>query len=275
MKLRHAVLVPLLTLSAMGMASPRPGLPAPRSTPPPPASSYLRVMSFNACGAACRNGEIPHTAVAIADAALGDRASVVMLQEVCVGQYRRIGALLRGYGYTGRFTAPTHARRCGADRRFGVALFVRGPVTGSAVLRLPTRPGYEKRALLGVSVTLTGREMVVAVVHLSPSPAAGLDDQLRVLAAYLHRRADRPTVVGGDFNALPGKPGMRRVAAGRYVELDARHNRPTFDTADRKIDYVFASAASFADPWAVVTPTPMSDHGMYSGSFRVLSKHAG
>jgi endonuclease/exonuclease/phosphatase family metal-dependent hydrolase len=271
MKLRHAVLVPLLTLSAMGMASPRPDPPTVRSTPP---SSYLRVMSFNACGAACRNGEIPHTAVAIAGAALGDRAAVVMLQELCVGQYRRIGELLRAYGYTGRFTAPTRAHGCGADRRFGVALFVRGPVTGSTVLRLPTRPGYEKRALLGVSATLTGRETIVAVVHLSPSPAAGLDDQLRVLAAYLRRRPDRPTLVGGDFNALPGKPGMRRVAAGRYVELDGRHNRPTFDPAERKIDYVFASTAAFADPRAVVRPTPMSDHRVYSGSFRVIGRHA-
>jgi endonuclease/exonuclease/phosphatase family metal-dependent hydrolase len=270
MKLRHAVLVPLLALSTMGMASPREGLRPVPALPP----SYLKVMSFNACGAACRHGEVPRTATAVASAALVRRASVVLLQELCAGQYRRINALLAGYGYVGRFTAPTRAHACGTERGFGVALFVRGPVTGSVVLRLPGRPGYERRALLGVSATLAGRATFVAVVHLSPSPAAGLDDQLSVLAAFLDRRPDRPTLVGGDFNALPGKPGLRRVAAGHYVELDARSNRPTFDTADRKIDYIFASAASFTDPHAAVMPSPMSDHRLYSGSFRVVPEHA-
>jgi endonuclease/exonuclease/phosphatase family metal-dependent hydrolase len=275
MKLRLAVLVPLLTLSTMGMAGPQPGFRAVHSTPPRRSSaSYLTVMSFNACGAACRDGEVSHTAAAVANAALARGAAVVMLQELCADQYRRIAALLATYGYAGRFTAATRAHACGADGGFGIAVFVRGPVTGSVVVDLPTRPGYERRALLGVSAMLAGRETFVAVVHLSPSPAAGLDEQLRVLAAYLGRRPDQPTLVGGDFNALPGKPGLRRVAAGPYIELDALHNAPTFDVAGRKIDYVFASAESFTDPRPSVVPTPMSDHRLYSGSLRVIEQYA-
>jgi endonuclease/exonuclease/phosphatase family metal-dependent hydrolase len=270
MKLRHAVLLTLLAL-----AGPQPAQAAAISTPIfALRPAYVRVMSFNACGAACRHGEIPRTARAVARAALDRRASVVLLQELCAGQYRRIRSLLGKHGYAGRFEAPARARRCGADRGFGVAIFVRGRVAGSVVVPLPTRPRYERRALLGVSTTLAGRPTFVAVVHLSPSPAAGLDEQLSALADYLGRRPGRPTLIGGDFNALPGKPALRRVAAGPYVELDAGRDEATYDVAGRKIDYVFASAESFADPRAVVTPTPMSDHRLYTGSLRVIRSNA-
>ena len=43
------------------------------------------------------------------------------------------------------------------------------------------------RALLGVTAVLAGRRTFVATVHLSPSPAAGLDTQLATVAHYLGR----------------------------------------------------------------------------------------
>jgi endonuclease/exonuclease/phosphatase (EEP) superfamily protein YafD len=121
-----------------------------------------------------------------------------------------------------------------------------------------------------------GRRTFVAVVHLSPSPQAGLARELRAVAAYLTPRAGRPVIVGGDFNALPGYAGMSRFYApgaggiGRFVEMDRRHGgAPTFDIAGRKIDYVFASEGLFAQHRAVSLGTAMSDHRVYIGTARV------
>ncbi len=244
-------------------------------------------MSFNVCGGVCRGGEVHRTAAFTADTAVRRRASVVLLQELCYSQYVRVRGLLARHGYTGRFASSTAAGKCDDhDARhgkgFGVAVLVRGRAAGAVVRRLPTPPGVEGRVMLGTTATVGGRPTFVAVVHLSPSPQAGLARQLRSVAAYLTPRADRPVIVGGDFNALPDYAGMSRFYAaaaggvGRFVELDerrggtsARSGAPTFDIAGRKIDYVFVSDGLFAEPRAVSIATGMSDHRVYIGTARV------
>ncbi len=250
-------------------------------------SVHVSVMSFNVCGGVCRGGEVDRTAAFAAGTAVRRGASVVLLQEICHSQYVRVHALLAKRGWTGRFAAQASAGMCdnhdrGHGRGFGVAVLVRGKASGTVVKRLPTPAGVEGRVMLGTTATVGGRRTFVAVVHLSPSPAAGLAGQLRTVAGYLTPRAGRPLIVGGDFNALPTYAGLTRFypraagGTGRFTELDqhrtgvaARSGAPTFDIAGRKIDYVFVSEGLFAQPRAVSIGTAMSDHRVYIGTARI------
>jgi endonuclease/exonuclease/phosphatase family metal-dependent hydrolase len=244
-------------------------------------------MSFNVCGGVCRGGEVDRTAAFAAGTAVRRRASVVLLQEICYSQYVRIRTLLGRQGWTGRFAAGTSAGMCDDHdgqhgKGFGVAVLVRGRASGTVVKRLPVPDGTEGRVMLGTTATVGGRRTFVAVVHLSPSPRAGLAGQLRTVAGYLTPRADRPVIVGGDFNALPTYEGLSRFYApaaggtGRFTELDQhrsgaaeRSGAPTFDIAGRKIDYVFVSEGLFAEPRAISIGTTMSDHRVYIGTARI------
>jgi endonuclease/exonuclease/phosphatase family metal-dependent hydrolase len=271
MRLRARVVVAAVSLALTTTA-----MPAAHAAPAEAfAPRRVSVISFNACGGVCRHGEVEVTARHIAD--LGEHADVILLQELCASQYDRIRDLLPAFH--SRYAAATRSRACGTA--FGVAVFVRAPVVESSVLPLPTRPGYERRNLLAVTATVGGQRTLIATVHLSPSPAAGLNDQLEAVARYLEAQPGGPMIVGGDFNSLPEKPELRRFydasvgGTGRFREADEfRTHRaeiggaPTFDTAARKIDYVFFSTSDFAAPTADSRPTALSDHHVYVATAR-------
>lgn len=249
-----------------------------------PAPSAVSVMSFNVCGAVCHRGEVRRTAAYTAGAVVRRRTSIVLLQELCFSQFVRIRTLVARHGYTTSFAASSTSGACDDDDRhhgkgFGVATLVRGKAWNRVVEPLPTRAGYEKRVLLGLTTQAGGRPTFVANVHLSPSAEAGLDAQLGSVSRYLDRTRSLPTIVGGDFNALPDHPGMARFytpragGTGRFVELDettggrpARSGEATFDVGGRKLDYVFVSAAHFGAPSADSAGSPMSDHRVYRGT---------
>jgi endonuclease/exonuclease/phosphatase family metal-dependent hydrolase len=147
------------------------------------------------------------------------------------------------------------------------------------VKRLPTTPGVEGRVMLGTNATVGGRRTFVAVVHLSPSPQAGLPGQLRTVADYLSPRARHPVIVGGDFNALPAYAGMSRFyggpagGTGSFIEANelrggvaTRSGQATFDVAGAKLDYIFLTRGLFGQPSALSIPTAMSDHRVYIGT---------
>jgi endonuclease/exonuclease/phosphatase family metal-dependent hydrolase len=314
MRLPKGLLAGVLVLSAVGIAGPTPGArastpslaridPGPAAGPhsaytiAPPAidarpatrraAATVSVMSFNVCGGVCHRGEVSRTAAFTVRTAVARKADVVLLQELCHSQYIRIRKLLAARGYSGRFAASTQSGACDDDDRqhgkgFGVAVLVHGRATSPVVRHLPTPAGFEPRLMLGVTAAVGGRPTLVAVVHLAPSPAAGLGAQMGSVADYLNPRAGRPVIVGGDFNALPHYGGLSRLygraagGTGRFIEMDqmrggtaARSGAPTFDVAGRKIDYIFASAGLFARPRAVALPTAMSDHRVYIGTVRV------
>jgi endonuclease/exonuclease/phosphatase family metal-dependent hydrolase len=251
------------------------------------AAVTVSVMSFNVCGGVCHRGEVSRTAAFTARTAVARKADVVLLQELCHSQFLRIRKLLAARGYSGRFAASTQSGACDNDDRqhgkgFGVAVLIRGRTTSPVVRHLPTPAGFEPRLMLGATAAVGGRPTFVAVVHLAPSPAAGLAAQLASVADYLNPRAGRPVIVGGDFNALPHYGGLSRFYAraaggsGRFIEMDemrggaaTRSGAPTFDIAGRKIDYVFASEGLFSRPRAVTLATAMSDHRVYIGTVRV------
>lgn len=250
------------------------------------AQGAAKLLSLNVCGVVCRDGEVDTTAEYVYRRTRGHNASVVFLQEICYSQYRQIRSLLHGDGYSTLYTSTTKSGTCNNhdDRYgtgFGIALLVKGKTSGREVLPLPVTPGATKRSMLGATAMIGGRATFVAVVHNSPSAAEGLNNQLRVLAGYLNRKAARPVIVGGDFNATPQHPGMvafysrKAGGTGKFTELDetrygaaTRSGRPTF-RASRKIDYIFASAAHFGSPRANTSRTPMSDHCLYWGFIQV------
>jgi endonuclease/exonuclease/phosphatase family metal-dependent hydrolase len=275
MRLRKRVVLSLAAMTLATASMP----PARAASPSQVLHPAVTVMSFNACGGACRHGEVPHTAAHIAAAARQSGAAVVLLQELCYSQYVQVRKLLAVHGYHGRFAAATRSHACGTA--FGVAVLVRGGVTESVTLPLPTTGGYEHRTLLGVTTTLAGRRTFVAVVHLSPSPAAGLDRQLTRVVDYLDHHGDDPVIIGGDFNSLPTKPALADLysrstaGTGHFIEADElrggyahRGGAPTFDTDARKIDYVFFSASAFTAPRATTQPTTLSDHRVYLAKAR-------
>jgi endonuclease/exonuclease/phosphatase family metal-dependent hydrolase len=244
-------------------------------------------MTFNICGAVCRDGEVPDTAAHVVRRVLDGDLDVAFLQEVCRGQFQRIKASLRKKGYTALFARTAADARCDGDaghgKGFGVALLVRGEAGRPVRLALPVGAGYERRSMLGATATIGGRMTFVASVHASPSVDAGRDAQLDAVARYLDAKAPMPTIVGGDFNTLPGDPAMARFYApraggtGRYLELDelrdgtpTRSGRPTYNTVPRKIDYIFFSGAHFRTPRANVIRTSMSDHSVYLGGVRTV-----
>ena len=246
----------------------------------------VSILTFNVCGGACRRGEVAGTAGFVARTARQRNASVVLLQELCFGQFARIRSLLPGYSAS--FARTTSSAGCAVhdplQSGFGVAVFVRGASTERVTQTLPTRQGAEKRVLLGVTAMVGGRPTSVAVVHLSPSRADGLDAQLAAVSRYAARRAGRPLIIGGDFNALPGNPGLGRLyspaagGTGRLLEADELHagvlergGAATFDTAGRKIDYIFLSQGWFSRPRATSSTTSMSDHHVYLGRAAVIS----
>jgi endonuclease/exonuclease/phosphatase family metal-dependent hydrolase len=239
-----------------------------RRDPPAP----IAVMSFNVCGGVCHHGEVPKVAAFVAQTARKHNAEAVMLQELCASQFTAIRKLLPSYN--GTFAATTKSADCGGA--FGIAVFVRGTLTDRTVRALPTPPGVEKRVLQAVTTSIAGRRTLVAAVHLSPSPAAGLEGQLAAVAKYLNPKATHPLIVAGDFNSLPDNPGLGALyssttgGTGPFREADEDHTghperggAPTFDTAARKIDYVFLSDRWFTATTAVSLPTAMSDHHVY------------
>jgi endonuclease/exonuclease/phosphatase family metal-dependent hydrolase len=247
-------------------------------------AAEITVMSFNVCGGVCHHGEVTKTAGYTAQTAVARQASVVLLQELCYGQFLRVQSLLAKHGYSGTFTAATRSGGCATDdpgkhTSFGVAVLVKGKNSGRVVTILPTPAGIEERRMLRVTAVVGGRSTFVAVVHLSPSPAGATPAQLAAVAHDLNPpAATRPVIVGGDFNALPGNPGLGALysaateGTGQFFEADElrtgvarRGGAPTFDTVSRKIDYVFFSAGFFAQPSALSLASQVSDHRVYLG----------
>lgn len=132
----------LLALGFSGVGWAR-GLP---QRPPRPASTAgVGYLSFNVCGGACRHGEVATTARDVAKRAERRGVGVVLLQELCYSQFRRVRALLARRGFTGRFEAQANSPACANDDArhgtgFGVAVLVRGPLARGVIRQLPASP---------------------------------------------------------------------------------------------------------------------------------------
>jgi hypothetical protein len=130
-----------LGFSSVGWAGGPQPQPASSSTTVAPAPD-TKLMSFNVCGGACRHGEVTTTARFVAEAVRHRDVQVVLLQELCYSQFRRVRALLAERGFSGRFEAQSQSPACASDDSrhgtgFGVAVLVRGHLTRSEAGHLP------------------------------------------------------------------------------------------------------------------------------------------
>jgi len=242
------------------------------AVPAPVAAAPVRVLTFNICGNVCRHGEVAATAGNIAYQVRARHVGVAMLQEVCYSQFLGIRARLARHGYTAVFGRADRGGRCDdVDRRhgtgFGVALVVRGTISGATVRALPGPPAgrAERRVLLAATVRTGGRSLYAITTHTAPGGPALARQMAAVRRFVTPIAAARPVLLGGDLNSLPDSPGLDGLYAV-LREADSRAApRPTFVTVPRKIDYLFAGRLRPRS--ATVARTPYSDHRMYLGVF--------
>ena len=242
------------------------------AVPVPAAAAPVRVLTFNICGNVCRHGEVAATAGNVAYQIRARHVGVAMLQEVCYTQFLGIRARLARDGYTAVFGRADRGGRCDDhDRRhgtgFGVALVVRGAISGATVRTLPGPPAgrAERRVLLAATVRTGGRSLYAITTHTAPGGPALARQIASVRRFVTPIAAVRPVLLGGDLNSLPDSPDLD----GFYAVLREADNRtaprPTFVTVPRKIDYLFA--AHLRPRAAAVARTPYSDHRMYLSVF--------
>jgi endonuclease/exonuclease/phosphatase (EEP) superfamily protein YafD len=269
--------LPLLLVVTLGGAAPAtPAVPAAAGpgasavaavaavAVPAPASVRLRVVNHN----------IEKRPAALARAlrvARRSRAQVVTLQEVCswqVAQLRR-----RHPRWTVAFKPERISGRCrsvtpglpaltGSGRMVGNVAVWTGGARGAVATHTfrPQRVVDDRVGLACVSWRTSVRLRACSVHLISPSApedvglrTAQARDVRRITDPWIRR--DQVVVLGGDFNARPGRRTMRQLydgAAGRFREATGRGRggrggrgccaASTYDGAGVKIDYIFYSA---------------------------------
>ncbi|MFJ7159818.1 FG-GAP-like repeat-containing protein [Streptomyces sp. NPDC101118] len=199
-----------------GSVTPASSAGAPEGTPP------VRTISYNACGAYAAKCQSELTPAAWTEGLQGHvtdwDADVVMLQEMCKGQYDRLQQVLPGY--TGVWTSTQTADGCakwGEDKSFGQALLVKAPrseVTGMSAELTPAGFTDEKRSVVCARAPLDGRTVLACGTHLRRDDAAQNDTPalMERIEAWSN---GLPVILAGDFNARPSYAHMDPVYAGR------------------------------------------------------------
>ena len=261
-----------------------------------PAGADVRkdFLDFNACGNVCNHGDQGDGSVveAIRNSIYNHspRPDAVTLNEMCYGQFealqRRINA--GDWNMQGFFSkARDHVDDCnGDDKRFGNAVFVRGNATDANRKWFFNQAGDEERNILCVRVEWATPTRVCAthLTHLDTThcdsypddgfttcrsfQAAEVEDHVR---NYLDNGV--AVVVGGDFNATPGKGALDHLydnwinpggsGHGRFKEVDqgdpaCRCGEATH--GDGKLDYIFVNSGKWYDVGGDATHSDWSDH---------------
>lgn len=232
----------------------------------------LTLLSYNIHGGVGLDGVLDLDRVA--DVIQVCDADVVALQEV--DRFRREqsrfedqpGLLAKRLGMHLAYAAnldeePAHP---GAPRaQYGTALLSRLPITASTTTLLPCFDGSEQRGLLDASVTVAdaagdGRPLRVLGTHLQWDSETERTRQAEAIVATLD---ERPTLLLGDLNTIPGSPSYRCLEA--HLEdawtLVGEGEGHTFEAEPppRRIDYVWVGGGVQAVS-AVVVASVASDH---------------
>ncbi|ANH91501.1 hypothetical protein A8713_10205 [Streptomyces sp. SAT1] len=253
-----------------------------------------RFVSYNVCGAAAGCPTKPGNNTArknawrdqIVHAVDHWDADVVMLQEVCYGQY----ALLRdgladrsGTPYTAVWGATLsgigNCTQWGSDQRFGLAMLVKGSaaaVANRTMTMLYNDPAVadEQRGLLCVDAQVRGRTVHACDTHLDWRGKTPEEQTHQIYQKLEPATRTMPVVLGGDFNMTPTAAPLRWLydsdqGTGPFREVDdtdkdhfaarcagqstCRTGENTVDgqcedtTDAKKIDYIFVSDRHFRD----------------------------
>ncbi|MFI1651035.1 endonuclease/exonuclease/phosphatase family protein [Streptomyces avidinii] len=230
--------------------------PAQADTPDAQTWPKPRFISYNVCGAACAiyDGSKDAWRDKIVNAMDGWDADLVMLQEMCYGQWTllrdSLGDRPSGNKYDSVWGATlASASGCakwGTDKRYGLAIFAKGaPGTINNGTRsvnfLPEETPGEDRILLCARTTVTGRTVRACNTHIDYSYKVIADPDPKVPPtvlnnpkAQIQKVADitrgfanggDPVVLAGDFNQLPKDADMAPLYAhsggtGVFEEVD-------------------------------------------------------
>ncbi|MFB4289539.1 endonuclease/exonuclease/phosphatase family protein [Nonomuraea sp. ATR24] len=198
--------------------------PGPAHADAPDAENWPRprFISYNVCGGASHCPPIyEDSAIAWRDVVVRALdawdADLVMLQEVCYGQWTLLRDHLRGRTGEPRYDSVWAAAlpsapgcsRWGDDLRFGLVIFAKGGTgtidNGSRVVHpLPEARDVENRILLCARATVTGRQVRACNTHIDPDDAtARLQVERVATLTEGYAGQGEPVVLGGDFNVLP------------------------------------------------------------------------
>lgn len=155
-------------------------------------------------------------------------------------------------GAPSRAYAP--ARRLALTGSDGVALLVRGEITGHDVVRFTSRKGRQDRVALVAGVEVGGRALTVAATHLQNEAGEALE-QLDALLAALSS-VPRPCVLLGDLNLETSDVADRCAAAG-FALAGGPPSAPAM-RAHQRIDHVAADGVAIGA--VKVLHLPVSDH---------------
>jgi endonuclease/exonuclease/phosphatase family metal-dependent hydrolase len=153
-----------------------------------------------------------------------------------------------------------------ADRRFGNVIMSRADPQDVVIHRLPYGGGPQDRSAVSARVLIGTRMVGVTSVHLQQL-AVNTPTRLREIQSLLAMVGDAPgsaTIIGGDFNATPGRSEIGLMTGAGFVSAidtvgdPAAVTSPT-DDPTRRIDWIFGRAIAFTTA-KVLVDARTSDH---------------
>lgn len=149
---------------------------------------------------------------ALARLAEGAAAGVLLCQEVGRGRDIRVDEWLAGrLGMTVLYTRANGGPRLGREE--GLAILSRHPLRDRREILLAG--GLWRRPALGAVVETPLGEVALYTAHLSLRPWRNRRGVAALRAWVAATAAERPAIIGGDFNAGEGAPQIIALSAGR------------------------------------------------------------
>ena len=195
-------------------------------------------------------------------------ADVVVIQEVQRGQARRLAKALAMPAMRWAFKSLSWS-----TWPEGLAVFTpHGLVsTDSFVLQRAWLWNWRRRIGLAAELERGSERFGVVNVHLSPHDAGERRRREAHLVVERARRADRPPIIAGDFNDLPGGPGYEVFTGSGWADawlIDKLQgiDGPTNWTSgarvgrapDQRLDFVFAPTG-----WSIVDARVLADADLF------------
>ncbi|MGX1027519.1 endonuclease/exonuclease/phosphatase family protein [Streptomyces sp. SAI-097] len=242
--------------------------PAPQA----PGARVVDVMTFNIHHAQGTDDVLDLRRVA--DVIRRSGADVVGLQEVdrhysersdWADQPAELAALL-GYHVVFGANIDKEPPSAGGDRvQYGTAILSRHPITSSDNTWLYKSPGQEQRGLLRATIDIRGKKVEVYNTHLAASSQADRSRQTAQIVDLIG--AKKPSVLVGDFNALPNAPEAQPLREA-YTDawdgfLPGHGEGATYPASapTERIDVIYATPKVTPLLTRVVTTRPAaSDH---------------
>ncbi|MBB1250764.1 endonuclease/exonuclease/phosphatase family protein [Rhizobium sp. G21] len=243
-----------------------------------PARRILRALTYNVHS--CRGSDRRHDPERIAEVIAESGAEVIALQELDVGRKRSGGidqaeVIAAHLKMRSHFHPALHVE----EERYGDALLTALPSTLHRAAALPSRG--EPRGALWIEIDVHGRKLQVFNTHFGlSSPERTLQAETLLGPGWLgHERCRRaPTLLLGDFNAVPSSRAFRVISRSMTVAAPRREGRWRATFPARwpllRLDHVFHNnRLKLIDARVIDTPLARkaSDHLPIVAEFELLS----